>query len=529
MKTYNIPSISERNFDSLLYNNLVNQKKEGEIIEGRIIGLSRDNVFIDIGLKSEGKVSKNEFNDKNILQVGKKVDVYFHSLENRNGCIQLSRKKVLKERIWKKFSNFNIEHKNINGKIIGRVSKGGFAVNIEGVLAFLPRSQLDTRQINNIFNLINVVQPFKILKIDLEHGNIVVSRRAVLEDLRKEAKSTLLSGIREKMIFQGVVKNITNYGVFIDLGDIDGLLHITDISWKKISHPSEKINLGQSLKVIVTKYDSKNQRISLGLKQLFKNPWDEVKKIYTLGKKYSGIISNFSDHGIFVKLDETIEGFIHANEIFWGNKNPNFKKIFKIGKKVNVIILDINLNKHRINLSIKQCSKNPLEKLFNSFPVGGKINFKPKKIISTGISLIVRSDLNKISFILPFSEISWDKASIISIKEFLLLNIYDSVVLYHDIKNLRIIVSCKRLKMIDHEKNLSLIKFKTNILCKFLGNTNDGFYVIIKRLQFVGFVRSLNLIKTLPISRHFFFSQLKFYDRKKKIFYITTNLDQEDN
>lgn len=534
MKNYNIPTISKKKLDLLLYNNLNNFKREGKIIEGKIIGISRDNIFIDIGLKSEGKIPKNEFNKEDILKIGSKIDVYFNSLENKDGCIQLSRKEVSKERLWKKFSYFNLKHKNINGKIIGKVHKGGFAVNIEGVLAFLPRSQLDTRQIHDVSSLINIEQPFKILKIDVDHGNIVVSRRAVLEELRKEAKSTLLSGIKEKMIFQGIVKNITNYGVFVDLGDIDGLLHITDISWSKISHPSEKINLGQKLKVLVTKYDYRSQRISLGLKQLFTNPWEDVKKKYFIGKKYVGIISNFSEHGVFIKLDKKVEGFVHLNEISWTNTNPNnLKELLNIGEETSVLVLDINLNKHRITLSIKQCKENPSEKFFNSLPVGSKISFKAKKVLKEGIYLKVSSELEKIIFILPFAEIIWEKNLKISLKNFELLDISNAVIVHHDLKNLRMIVSSKRLKMINHENNLSTIKFKKNILCRILGRVKDGFYLTIEEVNFIGFLKISNSIGDLSNFSYFtnvcfFLSELKFYDKKKKIFFITFSIKDQN-
>ena len=457
MNIENILNFSQEKFSQLLEESLKNQPKEGSIVEGEIVNISGDIIFIDVGLKSEGRVSINEFSNKEELKVGDKFDVYIDRLEGRNGCTQLSRDKVAKEMAWNKFEELSASDSSISGKIIGKVNKGGFAVDIEGILAFLPGSQLDIRPVKDPSILMNIEQPFKILKIDREQGNVVVSRRAILEDSRKEAKSELLAGIKEGMTFDGVVKNITNYGAFIDLGDIDGLLHITDISWEKISHPSEKITLGQEIKVVVTKYNSEVQRVSLGLKQLSDNPWKGLEKKYTAGTKHKGKVIGISDYGVFVELEKSIEGLVYLNEIDWNTKNTHPTKLVNVGDDVETVVLDLDIDKHRISLSIKQCTENPWKSFVNKYPVGTKVKAKIKKIVDFGlfVNVMEGEKENDLDVLVPAVEINWDDNPRNALKNYKAGEDIEGVVLSSDLERERVTISIKQLEERNYkERNL---------------------------------------------------------------------------
>jgi small subunit ribosomal protein S1 len=475
---------------------LKNQPKEGSIVEGEIVNISGDIIFIDVGLKSEGRVSINEFPNKEEIKVGDKFDVYIDRLEGRNGCTQLSRDKVAKEMAWNKFEELNASDSSINGKIIGKVNKGGFAVDIEGILAFLPGSQLDIRPVKDPSVLMNIEQPFKILKIDREQGNVVVSRRAILEDSRKEAKSELLAGIKEGMTFDGVVKNITNYGAFIDLGDIDGLLHITDISWEKISHPSEKITLGQEIKVVVTKYNSEVQRVSLGLKQLSDNPWKGLEKKYTAGTKHKGKVIGISDYGVFVELEKSIEGLVYLNEIDWNTKNTHPTKLVNVGDEVETVVLDLDIDKHRISLSIKQCTENPWKSFVDKYPVGTKVKAKIKKIVDFGLFVnVMEGDKeNDLDVLVPAVEINWDDNPRNALKNYKVGEDIEGVVLSSDLERERVTISIKQLEESNYKEITDKLVKAEVVTCKVLEVTKDGLYVEAPE-GVKGFVKKYDLSK----------------------------------
>jgi len=495
MNMENVPDFSQENFPQLLEENLKNQPKEGSIVKGEIVSIDSDTVFIDVSLKSEGKVPLNSFSNKSI-KIGDKVDIYIDRLEGRNGCTQLSIEKVAKQLAWNKFEELNASDSSINGKIVGKVNKGGFAVDIEGILAFLPGSQLDIRPIKDPSSLINVEQPFKILKIDREQGNVVVSRRAILEESRKEARNELLSGIKEGMIFSGTVKNITNYGAFIDLGDIDGLLHITDISWDKISHPTEKISLGQEIKVIVTKYSSELQRVSLGLKQLTDNPWKGLEKKYTVGSKHNGKVLSISDYGAFIELEKSIEGLVYLNEINWYNKNSHPTKLVNIGDDVEAVILDIDIDKHRISLSMKRCTDNPWKQFIDKYPVGVKISAKVKKVVDFGLFVNVLEDgtENKLDILVPAIEINYEENPRTALKSFKINDEIEGVILSSDLERERVTMSIKKLEESDYKRVKSQLVKSEVVTCVITEVIKGGLYVEAPD-NIKGFVKKFDLSK----------------------------------
>ena len=295
---------------------------EGSVVEGKVISVEKEAIIVDIGLKSEGRILKREFgNDEKIesIKIGDSVEVYIERLEDINGNTILSREKARREEAWVELEKFHKEEKIVTGVILGRV-KGGFTVDIDGATAFLPGSQVDIKPIKDFHSIMNIPQKFQILKMDKKRGNIVISRRAVLEENRAEARSEIVSNIQEGQTLDGIVKNITDYGAFVDLGGVDGLLHVTDISWKRINHPSEALKLGDNVKVKVIKFNDETKRISLGIKQLNEDPWQNIHERFPIGSKMSGIVTNITDYGSFVELEDGIEGLVHVSEMSWTKK-----------------------------------------------------------------------------------------------------------------------------------------------------------------------------------------------------------------
>ena len=495
MNIESTPNFSQENFAQLLEEKLQYQPKEASIVKGKVVMIVADVAFVDVGLKSEGRISINEFIGQE-LKVGDEVDVYIDKVEGKNGCTQLSREKVAKEKAWNTFEELSASGASINGKIIGKVSKGGFAVEIDGILAFLPGSQLDIRPIKDASVLIGLEQPFKILKIDREQGNVVVSRRAILEESRKEAKDELLSGMKEGMIFDGVIKNITNYGAFVDLGDIDGLLHITDISWSKISHPSEQLTLGQEIKVIVTKYSPEARRVSLGLKQLTPNPWDGMGAKYAIGTKHKGKVNSISDYGIFIGLDKDVEGLVYMNEIDWNTKNTHPARLIQVGDEVETVVLDLDIEKHRISLSIKQCTENPWKKFVEQYPVGTHVKAKVKKIVDFGlfVSVIEGEQENSLDVLVPAIEIRGDDNPRNALKDFKIGDIIEGVILSSDLERERITVSMKQIEENNSQKIVDQLLKSKVVTCKVIEVTKDGLVTEVAE-GIKGFVKKFDLSK----------------------------------
>jgi small subunit ribosomal protein S1 len=382
---------------------------EGTVVKGIVVSIENDNVIIDVGLKSEGIIPLREFalaGQPPELKAGDTVEVYLERMENRHGEAMLSREKAKREESWTVLQKSFDKQAHVTGIIFGRV-KGGFTVDLNGAMAFLPGSQVDIRPVRDITPLMGTPQPFAILKMDRARGNIVVSRRAVLEESRAEARTELVANLKEGQVLQGVVKNITDYGAFVDLGGVDGLLHVTDIAWKRINHPSEVLQIGQPVNVQVIRFNPETQRISLGMKQLESDPWEGVVAKYPAGLRMKGRVTNITDYGAFVELEPGIEGLVHVSEMSWTKKNVHPGKIVSTSQEVEVVVLDIDMNKRRISLGIKQCVENPWEKFRIEHAVGATLKGEIRNITEFGLFVGLPGDIDGM---VHMSDISWDKA-----------------------------------------------------------------------------------------------------------------------
>ena len=384
------------------------EKLEGTVIEGTVIAIENDTAVIDVGLKAEGRVPLKEFStpgtDSNI-NVGDKVEVFLDRMENRNGEAAISRERARREEAWVELEGAFGDSKRVEGTIFGRV-KGGFTVDLGGAVAFLPQSQVDVRPIRDIGPLMGNKQPFQILKMDRRRGNIVVSRRAVMEESRAEARAELLKGLKEGQVLDGIVKNITDYGAFVDLGEVDGLLHVTDIAWRRVNHPSEAVSIGQAVKVQVIRFNLETERISLGMKQLESDPWDGVLVKYPVKGKFTGRVSNITDYGAFVELEPGVEGLVHVSEMSWTKKNIHPGKIVSTSEQVEIMVLDVDLEKRRISLGLKQCEANPWEVVGEVNPVGAIIEGEIKNVTEFGLFVGLNGDIDGL---IHLSDLSWDK------------------------------------------------------------------------------------------------------------------------
>jgi small subunit ribosomal protein S1 len=405
-------------FAALLNSSLNAQGKfEGSVVKGRIVNVVNDFAIIDVGLKSEGRVSIREFTlpgQTPDVKVGDIVEVFVERMENRDGETSLSRDKARREEVWVELEKSHTKQERVTGVIFGRV-KGGFTVDLGGAVAFLPGSQVDIRPVRDVGPLMGSPQPFMILKMDRARGNIVVSRRAVLEESRESARSELMGALKEGQILTGVVKNITDYGAFVDLGGVDGLLHVTDISWKRIGHPSEVLSIGQSIEVQVIRYNEENQRISLGMKQLESDPWEGVAARYTVGTRLQGRVNNITDYGAFVELEDGIEGLVHVSEMSWTKKNVHPGKIVSTSQEVDVMVLDVDREKRRISLGLKQCTDNPWLTFAQNHQNGQELEGEIRNITEFGMFVALPGDLDGM---VHMSDISWTKTGEEALKDF---------------------------------------------------------------------------------------------------------------
>ena len=380
---------------------------EGSVVSGKVISVEKDLIVVDIGLKSEGRISKKEFgsdSESSKIQSGDQVEVYIERLEDINGNTILSREKARREEAWVALEKSHKAEEIVTGIILGRV-KGGFTVDIDGATAFLPGSQVDIKPIKDFNAIMNIPQNFQILKMDRRRGNIVISRRAVLEENRAEARSEIVANIEEGQVLEGIVKNITDYGAFVDLGGVDGLLHVTDVSWKRINHPSEILTIGESVKVKVIKFNQETKRISLGIKQLNTDPWVNIHDRFPIGSKMQGVVTNITDYGSFVELEDGVEGLVHVSEMSWTKKNIHPSKILSSSEKVEVMVLEIEDEKRRISLGIKQCNENPWETFKNNNKVNDEIEGEIQNITDFGIFLGLDGGLDGL---IHLSDISWE-------------------------------------------------------------------------------------------------------------------------
>ncbi len=382
---------------------------EGNVVKGKIVAIEGDSAVIDVGLKSEGRVPLREFAMGGVpaeLKVGDTVEVFLEHMEGRDGEASLSREKAKREESWVVLQQAFEKQAHVTGIIFGRV-KGGFTVDLNGATAFLPGSQVDIRPVRDVTPLMGTPQPFQILKMDRARGNIVVSRRAVLEESRAEARTELVANLKEGQVLSGVVKNITDYGAFVDLGGVDGLLHVTDIAWKRINHPSEVLQIGQQVNVQVIRFNAETQRISLGMKQLEADPWEGVVAKYPSGLKMKGRVTNITDYGAFVELEPGIEGLVHVSEMSWTKKNVHPGKIVSQSQEVEVVVLDIDMQKRRISLGIKQCLDNPWEKFRAEHTVGSTLKGEIHNITEFGLFVGLPGEIDGM---VHMSDLSWDAA-----------------------------------------------------------------------------------------------------------------------
>ena len=379
---------------------------EGRVVKGTVTAIENGMALIDVGLKSEGRVDLREFmrnDDEHGLEVGSEVEVFVDRVENADGEAMLSRDRARREAAWDRLESEFGEGKRVEGRIFGRV-KGGFTVDLDGAVAFLPGSQVDIRPVRDVTPLMDQPQPFQILKMDRRRGNIVVSRRAVLEETRAEQRSELINDLAEGQVVDGVVKNITDYGAFVDLGGIDGLLHVTDMSYKRVNHPSEVIEIGQTVTVQIIRINAETQRISLGMKQLESDPWDGVAAKYPVGMKLTGQVTNITEYGAFVEVEPGIEGLVHVSEMSWTKKNVHPGKIVSTSQEVEVMVLEVDSEKRRISLGLKQAQRNPWEEFAEAHPVGSEVEGEVKNATEFGLFIGLPGDVDGM---VHMSDIAW--------------------------------------------------------------------------------------------------------------------------
>ena len=466
---------------------------EGSVVSGTVLSIEKDMILIDVGLKSEGRVSLREFgNSEDDIQIkpGDIVEVYIERLEDINGHAVLSREKAKREESWINLEKALEEQKRVNGVIFGKV-KGGFTVDLEGATAFLPGSQVDIRPIKDLGALMGTPQPFQILKMDRRRGNIVVSRRAVLEDSRAEAKSELVANLQEGQVLQGIVKNITDYGAFVDLGGVDGLLHVTDISWKRINHPSEALQMGESVQVKVIKFNDETQRISLGIKQLTEDPWLKVIDRFPVGSKMTGVVTNITDYGSFVELEDGIEGLVHVSEMSWTKKNVHPGKIVSTSEKVEVIVLEIDVSKRRISLGIKQCIENPWKSYKDNNKTGSTIEGEIRNITEFGLFIGLSDDIDGL---VHLSDLSWDGNGDELIKGFTKGDSIKAKILDIDVDKERISLGIKQLTEDLASSEIDNIRKGSTVTCSIAVISDNGLDVTVGD-NIKGFIKKSDLAR----------------------------------
>ena len=443
----------------------------GSVVRGTVLTIENDLVIIDVGLKSEGRVPLKEFSEAGMpaeIKAGDTVEVYLERMENANGEAVISRDKARREEAWEKLEQAFEKNERASGVIFGRV-KGGFTVDLSGAVAFLPGSQVDVRPVRDITPLMGTPQPFQILKMDRMRGNIVVSRRAVLEETRAEARTELISNLKEGQILEGVVKNVTDYGAFVDLGGIDGLLHVTDMAWRRVNHPSEAVSIGETVKVQVIRVNAETQRISLGMKQLDADPWEGVAAKYPVSSKFSGRVTNITDYGAFVELEPGVEGLVHVSEMSWTKKNVHPGKIVSTSQEIEVMVLDVDPQKRRISLGLKQCADNPWESFAGTHPAGTNIEGEIKSITEFGLFIGLEGNVDGM---VHLSDLDWSKPGEEAIAEYTKGDMVKAIVLDVDTDRERISLGIKQLEE-DPFANATELKRGSVVTCtvtEILGN-----------------------------------------------------------
>jgi small subunit ribosomal protein S1 len=465
----------------------------GSVVSGRVLRIDDDYAVVDVGLKSEGRVPLKEFapqGQKPEVQPGDVVELFVERYEDRDGSIVLSREKARREEAWTNLEKAYQAQQRVNGVIFGRV-KGGFTVDLGGAVAFLPGSQVDIRPVRDVGPLMGSPQPFQILKMDRARGNIVVSRRAVLEETRAEQRSELIQGLKEGMVLDGVVKNITDYGAFVDLGGVDGLLHVTDIAWRRINHPSEALTIGQPVKVQVIRFNSETQRISLGMKQLMADPWDGVALKYPVGAKFSGRVTNITDYGAFVELEPGVEGLVHVSEMSWTKKNVHPGKIVATSQEVDVMILDVDEPKRRISLGLKQAQGNPWDLFLEAHPPGSEVEGEIRNITEFGLFVGIGPDIDGM---VHMSDISWDEPGEQAMQHFNKGDIVKAKVLDVDVEKERISLGIKQLQADPAAEVLDKVRKGDVVTCVITQVQANGIEVKVEDVL-TGFIRRAELAR----------------------------------
>ncbi|MEQ8598816.1 MAG: 30S ribosomal protein S1 [Devosia sp.] len=438
-------TVTKEDFESMLLDSFVdNDAAEGTVVKGRVVAIEKDLAIVDVGLKTEGRVPLKEFGQAGrdgTITVGSEVEVYVDRVENAVGEAVLSREKARREESWVKLEEKYNANERVEGTIFNQV-KGGFTVDLEGAVAFLPRSQVDIRPIRDIAPLMNVPQPFQILKMDKRRGNIVVSRRAILEESRAEQRSEIVQQLEEGQVVDGVVKNITDYGAFVDLGGIDGLLHVTDIAWRRVNHPSEVLTIGETIKVQIVRINHESHRISLGMKQLQADPWEGIEAKYPIQAKFTGRVTNITDYGAFVELEPGIEGLIHVSEMSWTKKNVHPGKIVSTSQEVEVVVLEVDPDKRRISLGLKQTLQNPWEAFAEKNPVGSTIEGEVKNKTEFGLFIGLEGDVDGM---VHLSDLDWQKSGEIALDDYNRGDMVSAKVLDVDVDKERISLGIKQL------------------------------------------------------------------------------------
>ena len=488
------PNVSSEDFEQLLLESFQDTDPvEGAVVKGTVVAIEKDLAIIDVGLKTEGRVPLKEFGAAGRdggIQVGSEVEVYVDRVENAMGEAVLSREKARREESWVRLEALYEKNEKVEGQIFNQV-KGGFTVDLDGAVAFLPRSQVDIRPIRDVGPLMNNPQPFQILKMDRRRGNIVVSRRTVLEETRAEQRQELVQNLEEGQVIDGVVKNITDYGAFVDLGGIDGLLHVTDIAWRRVNHPTEVLTIGQTVKVKIIKINHETHRISLGMKQLLDDPWQGIEAKYPLGARFTGRVTNITDYGAFVELEPGIEGLIHVSEMSWTKKNMHPGKIVSTSQEVEVQVLEVDSVKRRISLGLKQTMRNPWEVFVEKHPVGSTVEGEVKNKTEFGLFLGLEGDVDGM---VHLSDLDWKLPGEQVIDNYKKGDMVKAVVLDVDVEKERISLGVKQLEG-DPFAEPGDVKKGAVVTCEVLDVKDAGIDVQIVGTDFQTFIKRSELAR----------------------------------
>lgn len=468
------------------------EMQEGTVVKGSVIAFEKDLAVIDVGLKVEGRVPLKEFGAKGRdgeLSIGDEVEVYLERVENALGEAVLSRDKARREESWVRLEVSFDKGEKVTGQIFNQV-KGGFTVDLDGAVAFLPRSQVDIRPVRDVQPLMHTPQPFQILKMDKRRGNIVVSRRVVLEETRAEQRSELVQSLEEGQTVEGVVKNITDYGAFVDLGGIDGLLHVTDIAWRRINHPTEVLSIGQTVKVQIIRVNQETHRISLGMKQLEADPWDGIEAKYPVDAKFTGRVTNITDYGAFVELEPGIEGLIHVSEMSWTKKNIHPGKIVATSQEVEVMVLEVDPVKRRISLGLKQTLQNPWEAFAEKFTAGTEVEGEVKNKTEFGLFIGLDGDVDGM---VHLSDLDWNRPGEVVIEEYKKGDTVKAVVLDVDVDKERISLGIKQLEGDPFEGAAGEMRKGAIVTCEIVEVKENGLEVKLADSDMTAFIRRSDL------------------------------------